>query len=237
MKTYTDLDELTLNAYVDGQLDPEMERVVLGAMQNDPDIREQVCQLRRTKDWMRTGFADAQPDDRPVPRNKSRFSRLGTGIAASLVAIAIGIGGGILGYVCAERDNVVAAWQQDPMRIVLHIDDSEPAHFQTVLDYAENFLEENRDRGTEVEVVANSGGIDLMRSGISPYEARVKALSKQYSNLHFVACMNSLRNLRRAGINPVMFDDVHTGTTAVDHIVKRLRDGWTYRKIDSLEDI
>ena len=108
---------------------------------------------------------------------------------------------------------------------------------QAVLDYAENFLAENLELGTQVEVVANSGGVDLMRSGVSPFEYRVRALSEQYSNLHFVACMNSLRNLRRTGIEPVMLDDVHTGTTAVDHVVKRLQDGWTYRKVDNLKDI
>lgn len=238
MNAYTKLDNLTLNAYVDGQLDPETERLVLTAMQDDPDIREQVCQLRRAKDWMRTGFDDVQPEDQPLPKSRSRFgSRFGNGIAASLVAIAIGAGGGILGYAFAERDGVMVAGQQDPMRVVLHIDDAEPAHFQAVLDYAENFLEENRDRGTQVEVVANSGGVDLMRSGGSSFEGRVRELSARYSNLHFVACMNSLRNLRREGINPVMINDVHIGTTAVDHIVKRLHDGWTYRKVNKLEDI
>jgi len=239
MKTYdTGLDDLTLNAFVDAQLDPEMERVVVTAMQNDPDIREHVCQLRRAKDWMRTGFADVRSDDRPLPNSKARFGRLGTGIAASFMAIAIGTGGAILGYTCADRESVmVAGQQQDPMRVVLHIDDSDPAHFQRVLDYAEKFLEENRDRGTQVEVVANSGGVNLLRTGASPFEDRVRDLSEQYSNLHFVACMNSLRNLRRQGIDPVMFEGVHSGTTAVDHIVQRLHDGWTYQKIDNLEDI
>ena len=237
MKAHTELDNLTLNAYVDGQLDPEMERLVLTAMQNDRDIREQVCQLRRARDWMRTGFADARPGDRPLPKRSAGFGRFSTGIAASLLAIVIGTGGGMLGYACAQRDGVMVAGQPDPMRVVLHIDDSDPAHFQTVLDYAENFLEENRDRGTQVEVVANSGGVNLLRTGASPFEARVMELSKQYSNLHFVACMNSLRNLRREGIEPVMFDGVHSGETAVDHIVQRLHDGWTYQKVNNLEDI
>jgi len=43
--------------------------------------------------------------------------------------------------------------------------------------------------------------------------------------------------LRRQGIDPVMFKGVHSGATAVDHIVQRLHDGWTYQKIDNLEDI
>lgn len=234
MNAYIKLDELTLNAYVDGELDPEQEGVVLVAMQNDPDIRDQVCKLRRARDWMRTGFADARTEDQPLPVGRAGFCRVGTGIAASLLAVAIGVGGGLIGYTCAESDSMVVAGQQDPMQVVLHIDDAEPAHFQAVLDYAENFLEENHGSGTQVEVVANSGGVDLMRRGGSVYEGRVRQLSERYANLHFVACMNSLRNLQREGINPVVIDDVHAGSTAVDHIVKRLHDGWTYRKVSSL---
>lgn len=237
MKDNTKLDDLTLNAYVDGELDPETKRSVLAAMQDDADIREQVCRLRRAKDWMRHGFDDVQPEDRPLPGSRAQFGRVGTGIAASLIAIAIGVGGILVGYNCAEQDGVMVAGEQDPMRVVLHLDDSEPAHFQAVLDYAEKFLESNRDRGTQVEVVANSGGVDLMRSGASPFEDRVRQLSEQYSNLHFVACMNSLRRLREDGIDPVMISDVHSDTTAIDRIVKRMRDGWTYQKVSNLEDI
>ncbi|HHH42863.1 MAG TPA: hypothetical protein ENK49_01890 [Gammaproteobacteria bacterium] len=235
---HTELNELTLNAYVDGQLDPELERTVLSAMDQDPAIREQVCQLRRAKDWMRTGFADVQSEDRPLPAYRKHWSRLQTGIAASLMALAIGVGGGLLGYVCAEREaaNHLAAYpgHEDPGKVLLHLSDAEPQHFQAVLDYAEHFLQENQGRNVQVEVIANAGGVNLMRAGVSPYEDRVRALSKKYSNLQFVACMNALRNLRREGIEPVLIDDVHSGTTAVDRVVKRLREGWTYRKVDNL---
>ena len=237
-----ELDEFTLNAYVDGQLDSELERTVLSAMDNDPEIREQVCQLRRAKDWMRTGFADAQPVEQRLPRYRKRWSRLQTGIAASIVALAIGMAGGLLGYVFAEREMATqlaatGLGQENPHKVLLHLGDAEPGHFQAVLDYAESFLEEHQGSDVQVEVIANSGGIDLMRAGVSPYEGRVRALSEKYSNLQFLACMNALRNIRREGIDPVMIDDVHTGATAVDHIVKRLREGWTYRKVDNLTNI
>jgi hypothetical protein len=31
-----------------------------------------------------------------------------------------------------------------------------------------------------------------------------------------------------------MITDVHSSSTALDHIVSRLRDDWSYRKIDDL---
>ncbi len=237
MSADSQLDDLTLNAYVDGQLDPEMESVVLTAIQGDPDIRERVCRLRRAKDWVKNSFEEVHPETRPLPRRGQRFGRFGTGIAASLLAIAMGAGGAILGYNCAERDTVVTVGKQDPMRVVLHLDDAGQEHFQAVLDYAEHFLESNRDRGAQVEVVANAGGVDLMRSGGSIFEARVRQLKEQYANLHFVACVKSLRNLQQDGVEPAMIDDVDSGTTAVDRIVMRIRDGWTYRKANNLEDI
>jgi len=243
MNIRDELDEFTLNAYVDGQLDSELERTVLSAMDSDTEIREQVFQLRRAKDWMRTGYSDAQPVDQPLPRYRKRWNRWQNGIAASIVALAVGLAGGVMGYVFAERGasaQLAAATglgHENPNKVLLHLGDAEPGHFEAVLDYAENFLEEHQGSDVQVEVIANSGGIDLMRAGVSPYEDRVRAMGEKYSNLQFLACMNALRNIRREGTEPVMIDDVHTGATAVDHIVKRLREGWTYRKVDHLTDI
>jgi len=244
MKDNYGLDELTLNAYVDGQLDPEQERQVLNAMDTDRSIREQVCQLRRTKDWMRTGYGEAQPSEQPLPAGKRHLSRVQAGLAASLMALAVGLGGGILGYACAERESSAqmaalggGLGQENPHKVLLHLGDSDPRHFQAVLDYTESFLEEHKERDVQVEVIANSGGIELMRSGESPFEDRVRSLSDKYDNLQFIACMNALRNMRKQGVEPAMIDDVHTGVTAVDHIVKRLQEGWTYRKVDNLSDI
>jgi intracellular sulfur oxidation DsrE/DsrF family protein len=230
-------DDATLTAYIDGELDAARQNAVLAAMEHDKVLSENICSLRRTKDWMRTGFGSAMPPQRELPKRKAPWQRLRSGLAASIVALAIGISGGLLGYVYAERGAATQAESGDPNRIVLHIDDSDPAHFGLLLDYTENFLQENRDNGVQVEVVANSGGLDLLRATVSPYKERVEALSEKYGNLQFIACMNAIRNLKRAGGDATLINDVHAGATAVDHIVKRLQQGWTYKKIDSLSDI
>ena len=230
-------DDATLTAYIDGELDAARQNAVLAAMEHDKNLSERVCSLRRTKDWMRTGFGSATPPPRDLPRRGIPWRLLRGGLAASIMLMAIGIGGGLLGYVYAERDTTTVADASDPNRVVLHIDDSDPEHFGLLLDYTENFLQENRDKGVQVEVVANSSGLDLLRANHSPYERRVRELSEKYSNLQFIACMNAIRNLKRAGDDITLIDDVHTGETAVDHIVKRLQQGWTYKKVGSLADI
>jgi len=75
--------------------------------------------------------------------------------------------------------------------------------------------------------VANTNGIDQVTSGVSPYEARVRAMMQQYANLHFIACANSIRQLRNRGSDALMITDVHRNSTALDHMVARLRDGWS----------
>lgn len=231
-------DDLTLTAYIDGELDHAGQNAVLSAMEKDEALAARVCRLRRTKDWMRSGYGSAEPPQRELPKQHTSRRVLRSGIAASVMAMAIGVGGGILGYVCAERGaSTTLAEVADPNRVVLHIDDSDPRHFGQLLDYAENFLQKNRNDGVQVEVIANAGGLDLLRVNGSPYEQRVKALTDKYNNVQFIACMNAIRNLEKAGLDATLIDDVHSGETAVDHIVKRLQQGWSYRKVDSLPDI
>lgn len=237
MKPKFEMDESTLNAFVDGQLDPALQQSVLQAMEADANVREQVCRLRQAKDWMQTGFADAKPGITRLPKPARSWLTLNSGIAASFLALVIGLAGGITGYFVADRDATGTAIKEDPNRVVLHLDESDPARFQAVMDYAELFLDSHQDSGVQVEVIANAGGIDLMRTDTSPYQSRVKQLTERYSNLQFIACANALRNLRSSGIDAEMLPGIHTGKTAVDHIVSRLRDGWTYKRVSELPGI
>lgn len=227
------IDDTTLSAYIDGQLDTELQQAVLDALNSDAQLREEVARLRMTKDWMQAAFA-ATRSIRPARLDANVWRRrwLGTALAASLATLALGAGGGLLGYWCA-----VARGDAQPQRVLLHLDQSDGARFHAVLDYAEAYLRRNKAPGAQVEVVANASGIDLLRRGASPYEARVRAMMQRYPNLHFVACANSIRQLRGAGVEALMISDVHSDDTAIEHIVARLREGWSYRKIDHLDAI
>ncbi|HFD79983.1 MAG TPA: hypothetical protein ENK05_06280 [Gammaproteobacteria bacterium] len=234
MYTRDDMDEATLHAYVDGELDADSERSVLRAMNEDSRLREEVCRLRRAKDWMRSGFGDAEPREQPLPRAGGLRRWAPLAFAASLAALLVGGAGGLLGYNFAEHGFHAGVARQDPTRVLLHLDESRPEKFAAVLDYAERLLERNRDAGVQVEVIANAAGIDLMRVGASPFEQRVREMSARYRNLQFVACANALRNLRARGVEPELIDHVKSDTTAIDEIVRRIRAGWTYRKVDDL---
>lgn len=241
MEEYDYINDQMLGAFVDNQLDVANSAAVLKAMEENPEIRETVYQLRRAKDMMKLGFGDAHAPTRPLP--KARFPslrRCSTALAASIVALAVSLGAGVFGYYCGNKANtgivpaIVAAKQTASDRVVLHISESDPKQFAAALAYTEKFLEEQEARGSQIEVVANSGGLDLMRAGVTPFEQRVLDMISKHDNVHFIACANAIRNLRKQGIEPIIIKDVETDKTAIDHIIGRLRAGWTYIKVDSL---
>jgi hypothetical protein len=57
-------------------------------------------------------------------------------------------------------------------------------------------------------------------------------MRRQYPNLRFVACANSIRELRKTGAAVLMITVVHSRNAELHRFVSRLRDGWRYRKID-----
>lgn len=232
-------DEQTLGAFVDGQLDAAVSESVLESMEHNEQVREQVYRLRRSKDLIKLAFGDAQAPSR-LPAPAVVRQPLWPSLAASVLLLVGSFGTGVLGYFCGKQlmgsDSELVA-RQHRNHVVLHISESDPKQFSAALDYVENFLKQHNNPGSQVEVVANAGGLDFMRVGISPFEDRVSAMIRKYKNVHFIACANGIRNLRRQGEDPHFIDRIDTGKTAIDHIISRLQAGWSYIKVDALPEV
>jgi intracellular sulfur oxidation DsrE/DsrF family protein len=239
MNAQETFSEDLLHAFMDGELDHETTRLIRDTMKEDPVLRERVQSLMRTKEMMRLAFASAEPPgQRRLPASTGWRQPL-TGLAASILVLALCFGAGVLGYRTAPLLETLAAnaAPSPSSRLVLHIGESDPERFAATLAYAERYLAANQGNEAMVEVVANAGGIDLLRQGTSPYEQKITELISTYDNLHFVACMNTLRNLQRQGVAPDLIRDVRSDQTAVDHIVDRVMQGWTYVRVDQLPEI
>ncbi len=245
MKQTDYIDDLMLNAFVDGQLDAGNCETVLAAMENDSQTRERVYLMRRAKDLIKVGFEHVESPLPAVPVRKKGWLRGGSsyGLAASLLVMALGFGTGVLGYYAGKElsggPSLTAASAVKPTtdHVVLHISESDPKQFSAALRYIEQFLDENQTPGSQIEVIANSGGLDLMRSDTSPFKAQVVAMMRDHDNVHFIACANGIRNLRKQGINPPIIQHIDTDKTAIDHIIGRLQAGWKYVKVDSIPEI
>jgi len=120
---------------------------------------------------------------------------------------------------------------RDHLNTVFHIDVDDKSAMEDVLDRAEAILAAYADQNVRVEVVANAAGLGLLRADTSPFAPRVREMMDEYENLVFVACANTISRLKEQGVNVFLIDRTHSKETAIDHIVERLRGGWTYFKI------
>ena len=243
MQDTDDIDNLTLASFVDCQLDAAHKEWVIRAMENDPDVRERVYRLRRAKDLMKLGFGDARTPTQTLPRLKAGRWRLGSlGLAATILVLITSFVAGYLGYhsgkLVGESVHAVApVAHRQTDRVLLHVSESDPKQFAAVLAYTQKFLEKHRKNGGRVAVVANAGGLDLMRAGVSPFEKQIIAMMRDYDNVHFIACASSIRELRRKGVEPIIIEKIDSTLPAMDQIISHVQQGWSYIKVDTLINI
>jgi intracellular sulfur oxidation DsrE/DsrF family protein len=116
---------------------------------------------------------------------------------------------------------------------LLHIDSGSPQKMLDVLDQAERYLNqaEAQGRALQLEVVANSHGLNLLRAGYSPYSERIAQMRQRHANLQFIACSQSVARFTSEGQRVVLLPAATTAPTAVGEIVSRLQQGWTYVRI------
>jgi intracellular sulfur oxidation DsrE/DsrF family protein len=125
----------------------------------------------------------------------------------------------------------VAAHHQG--NLLLHLTSNDPAKMEAALDYAEQLLAEKRHKNSafQLEVVANDGGVELLRRDTSPYPQRIEKLLTEYNNVSFLACANALRKLRARGVKVELLPGTRSDNTAIGEIVKRIEGGWNYLKV------
>ncbi len=101
------LDDGTLVAYVDGELDAEREREVEAAMALDPEVQSRVRVFRQTSELLRATLGDSTREAMPPALIKAaqgsklsaslgRRWRIALPLAASLAAFTISLGGGYM---------------------------------------------------------------------------------------------------------------------------------------------
>lgn len=238
MSNSNQIDEIMISAFVDNQVDIETRVAIVKAMDEDAELRDYVYRIRRAKDLVKLSYANETPSEfRDRKFTKPFHRQCMMRIAAALSAVAIGLSAGLVGYNYGHNTmtgpSLAELTQQESQRIILHIDASDPKQFEATLAYTEKFLNQHKSSGkAQIEVVANSGGIDLLRADF-PMSEKVARIMDEHDNITFIACTNAINKLRAQGINPTMVKDVKTETAALTHIIDRMNSGWTYVKADT----
>lgn len=228
--------ERILHAYVDGQLDDAEQRRLLYRMQTDDEVRERVCELRNTKEWVKFSFEGEKAPTRSLPRG---YTPVWNGpllrVAASFLLVVVAFGAGWFGHSVQGNDARQMALGGDiggeTQHVILHIARSDEARFSAVLARAEQILQQHSAAGVQVEVVANAGGLDLMRTASSPHGKDIRRMVASYDNVRFVACSLGLQKIQQAGLDTTLVEGVSADEPAADHLIQRLSEGWTYIRI------
>jgi hypothetical protein len=121
----------------------------------------------------------------------------------------------------------------DPNRVMLHLDSAAPDKMLAVLDQAEHLLDEaeRQGRAIQLEIIANSRGIDLLRAGVSPYAARMARMTQRHANLQWVACSQTIARFSGEGQKVELLPIARAAPTAIGEIITRLQQGWTYVRV------
>ncbi len=223
-------DEL-LNAYVDGELDGEEAEALLAASAQDPHLKRRLQELAVLKAQVQEAFGEDGAWERPAVRIPSRRY---PAVAAALCLIAGALlGWGVRGWFSPPALQVAAYHPEALRKVILHVDSAEPERLNAALDEAESLLAaaaRERQR-LRLEIIANAGGLELLRADNEAYARRIRELLDRYDEVTLLACRHAIARYQEKGRDLHLLPEVKVAPSAVDQIVKRLKAGWIYIKV------
>lgn len=238
-----------LNAWLDGELDPQDAEGLEKLLRQNPPMRRHVEELREVRAYVQKAFDTKTPILKNSPSQRLWHPRLSWGLVACLLIFI----GAALGWTLHPpaapaldpelvargaftlRTVQPAVPTNDNLNILLHISNDNHQYLLAALDETEKLLQryQQMDREIRLEVIANASGIKLLRNDAdSPYAHRVRELQERYKNLTFLVCRNTLNLLEEKRKDQVaLVPGVESGASALEHVMKRLQEGWAYVKI------
>jgi len=227
-----------ISAYADGELQGSEKTEFEDVLQYDTELQQSLNDLCGLKTQLKQTYQNIEPPAR------LQYSTGNYRYAAYAVFFMLTFS---IGWFSSDamhstnnhlvQENVMSPGLQviaeQPGKYILHISVRDKTKFKQTLDQAEMLMAnyQNEDQNIQLEIIANAGGLDLFREDVSPYAQRVKQLRDQYPNIKFIACSNAIERLREKGVEPNLINAVHQGATAIDQVVKRIHQGWSYIKI------
>lgn len=119
-------------------------------------------------------------------------------------------------------------------KVIVHIADDKPVQLEQALSDIESLLRYYRDshETARVQVVLNGRGVGLVRADTSAFAARIARLQKEFDNLTFAACQNTLERLHaEQGAAIRLLPGVIVIDSGVAEIMRRQSQGWTYLQV------
>lgn len=222
-----------INAFVDDQLTPEEKAQVYARLSGNEALNRQICELRKVRDMVQLAYKEP-----PMPaKGMATFAsarKFGLGVAAGLMLLIGGITGWILHAPSVNQNSSLAQTTTSAdtqAKVLFHVSDGQAEHLKSVLDDVEDLMKYYRrsHQKASVEVITNGEGLSLLLAGISPYAERIQKMQKEYHDLTFVACQNTIdRYQEELGLTAKLLPGVVTIDSGVAQIMRRQHQGWAY---------
>jgi intracellular sulfur oxidation DsrE/DsrF family protein len=219
-------EQIQAGMYADGQLSRDEVQETVQAMHEDPALRREVDEIQDLKALMKQAFPITDGRASRMRAQRRRSLRWTASAAALLAAFMLGLLFPDKGVLDDGRAPAVAATGAGTP-VILHVPDRDKDVWAEALGIAEAF----GNRHVKVEILANSSGLELLSAQRSPYANRIRALSKRYPELAFIACNAGLEKLRKQGVNIRLLEGVATAPSAVEHVAEQVSKGWRYIKL------
>lgn len=236
-----------LNSFIDNELALDEQSEIFNAIGRDDALKERVCELRGLKEMVQHAYR------KPPAFRTSQISKLRTwwpplklnmpSLAACMMLVLLGWGSGWImfaGPMSTNTSKISALFQAsqnndiaDMGNIIVHVSNSNPVRLKTALDETESLLAAYKrdNHQVQVEIIANAGGVDLLRSDVSPFAKRIALMQAKYPNLDFLACSQTINKLQKSGVIVHLLPHTGVASSAVDQINKRLQQGWDYVRV------
>ncbi|KPK73668.1 MAG: hypothetical protein AMJ84_01655 [Acidithiobacillales bacterium SM23_46] len=121
-----------------------------------------------------------------------------------------------------------------PAKVLIHVNDGEMTHLGQALDEVDNLARYYREASinARIEVVMNGDGLSLVRADVTNFGARIARIQRDYDNVVFEACKNSIDRLRRdKGIVAKLLPGVVVIDSGVAQLMRRQNQGWAYIQV------
>lgn len=237
MKKDHDVSEEQLNAFIDGELEPEETSNFFDEAEQSAELDQRLCQQRKLKELVKHAYQDVPEPQQPSSMRRLPKSMFGLALVASVLLVFGAITGLLLhgyfehgslngGYAEAVNPSPAAVTKN----YILHVSSGDPEKMQFALQKAQALLSfTGSDEHRKVEIVANEQGLDLLRTDVTRFEDEISYLASE--RVVFYACSKTIQRLQEKGVDVKLVPEAVQGFTALDRVVMRMHEGWQYIKI------
>ena len=238
-----------INAFIDDELIHEDRQRVREHVKKNPELTQLICDIDQIQDWVKEAY-ETVPEPKH-PKTKWRVHALLPGALAAMALLTVGaLAGWFVGKMSSadtggvqaasmlqannQIQNVEYASAPTAMarNVILRLGSDSPQKFRKTLNMVEHLMQASAHKpGFQMEVLANSDGLDFLRADTSPYAKQIEALMKKYPNLHFMVCGTSLKHIEQNGQKADLLPNVSVTSSAVEQVAQRIREGWSYSAI------